>query len=186
MSGRPISAVKRTPFVYPSSIPRCSQPTTSPTNSTSALSQCLCGHCLANANRRSVFIGAEQNVADGAEVHERRHAVSTDDDVRPAKDTTRADHLRAEIANLEKEMAESQRALAELEATMRAVETRAMEAIRDGNDSAARAEFLELGSHGEKAAALNADLKVLRAILDECYDFLNKMSEDPRSRVPGG
>ena len=96
----------------------------------------------------------------------------------PPDDRTPADRLRAEIAGLETEMAESQRALADLEATMRAVETRAMEALRAGDDLAARAALREMKSPAEKAAALTDDLKVLRAILDECHDFLNTMSED--------
>jgi phage shock protein A len=96
----------------------------------------------------------------------------------PAKDTGPADQLRAEIASLEAEMAESQRALADLEAKMRAAETRAMEAIRAGDQQAARASLLEQGAHAEKAGALADDLKVLRAILDECHDFINKMAAD--------
>jgi len=101
----------------------------------------------------------------------------------PARDVT-PDRLRADIAELETELAESQRALADLEARAGAAQTRAMEAIRAGDDRTARASLLEQEWHAEKVAAVAADLKVLRAILDECYDFINKMSEDPRARGP--
>jgi len=34
----------------------------------------------------------------------------------------------------------------------------------------------------DKAAALSADVRVLRAILDECYAFADTMAERPPSR----
>ena len=92
------------------------------------------------------------------------------------KVTTPAERLREEISELEKEMAESKQALADLETRMRATEARAMDAIHAGADGAARACLLEQQAQVEKAAELAADMKVVRAILDEFYEF-TKTSE---------
>ena len=46
-----------------------------------------------------------------------------------------------------------------------------MKAIRAGDDWTARASLLEQHALFEKAAALSADVKVLRAILDECREL---------------
>jgi ElaB/YqjD/DUF883 family membrane-anchored ribosome-binding protein len=85
-----------------------------------------------------------------------------------------ADQLRSEISALESEMRESMRALADVQATAAAAEARVMEAIRAGDDRAARASLLEQQAHTEKAAVIAADTHVLRAILDECYQFAGK------------
>jgi hypothetical protein len=85
-----------------------------------------------------------------------------------------ANQLRLEISALESEMRESMRALADAQATAAAAEARAMEAIRAGDDRAARASLLDLQVHAEKAAVIAADAHVLRAILDECYQFAGK------------
>jgi len=100
----------------------------------------------------------------------------------PVKNDAPADQLRVEMAALEKELGESQLALANLETKMRELQTRAIEAIRAGDDRAARAGFLEQQSLAENATALAADLRVLRAILDECYDFVNAMAKGPPPR----
>jgi phage shock protein A len=98
-------------------------------------------------------------------------------------DPTPTERLRSDIAALEAEIAEANRTLADLEVRMRAAEARAIEAVHVGNDHEARAYLRDHQSHAEKAAALGADVKVLRAILDECYEFADKMSVDlsPRS-----
>jgi hypothetical protein len=101
----------------------------------------------------------------------------------PAKHEDPADQLRADISALEEEIADSQRALADFEKRMLAAEARAMEAIRIGDDGTARACLLEQQSHAEKAGAITADLKILRAILDECSDFQSRLggvSDSPR------
>jgi len=43
-----------------------------------------------------------------------------------------------------------------------------MDAIRVGDDRAARAALVEMLPHAEDAAPLEADLTVLRAMADEC------------------
>jgi hypothetical protein len=58
-----------------------------------------------------------------------------------------------------------------------------MDAIRAGDDRAARASVVEQQAHAEKAAAVEADLKVLRAILDECYEFVNRMANPAPPRA---
>ncbi len=82
-----------------------------------------------------------------------------------------ADKLQAEISALEGEMAESIQALADVHARVAAAEVRAMEAIRAGDDRAARASLVGMQADAERAASIAADLKVLRAILDECREF---------------
>jgi hypothetical protein len=95
----------------------------------------------------------------------------------PAKRADPADQLRADISALDGEIADSQRALADFEKRTLAAEARAMEAIRIGDDHAARACLVEQQSHAEKAAGINADLKVLRAILTECNDFQLRLGD---------
>ena len=82
-----------------------------------------------------------------------------------------ADKLQAEISALEGEMNESIQALEDVQARVAAAEVRAMEAIRAGDDRAARAALLATQADAERAASIAADLKVLRAILDECREF---------------
>ena len=86
-----------------------------------------------------------------------------------------AEELRTQIATLEAELADAERSLAALGPQMRAVEASAMNAIRSGKDYEARAFLIEQRSKIEDAAAIEADIKVLRAILDECYDFSRSM-----------
>jgi hypothetical protein len=85
-----------------------------------------------------------------------------------------ANQLRLEVSALESELRESMRALADAQATAAAAEARAMKAIRAGDDRAARASLLDQQAHTEKAAVIAADAHVLRAILDECYQFAGK------------
>jgi phage shock protein A len=94
----------------------------------------------------------------------------------PGNSSTPADQLHAEIAALETEMMESQRKLMDLEARSHDVETRAIEAIRSGDDWTARTVLREQHSLAEQAAQLTADLKVLRAILAECHEFVDARS----------
>ena len=89
-----------------------------------------------------------------------------------------ADQLRREILALESELRESTLALADAQATAAAAETRAMGAIRAGDDRAARASLLEQQVYTERAAVIAADAGVLRAILDECYQFVGKAAGD--------
>ena len=82
-----------------------------------------------------------------------------------------ADRLQTEISALEGELAESTQALADVHARVAAAEVRAMEAVRAGDDRAARASLVGMQADAERAASIAADLKVLRAILDECREF---------------
>lgn len=96
-----------------------------------------------------------------------------------------AEQLRADMSALESEMTESTQVLADIEARAATAEARAMEAIRAGDDRAARASLLQQQAYVAKAAAVGADLKVLRAILDECYRFANELSDSPPSQPQG-
>jgi hypothetical protein len=73
-------------------------------------------------------------------------------------------------------MADSLRALADIETRAADAEARAMKAIHSGDDRGARTALLEQDANAEKASAIRADLRVLRAILDECYEVAEKMS----------
>ena len=86
-----------------------------------------------------------------------------------------ADQLRADIAALEKDMAESMKTLQDLAARAAAAEARAFAAVQAGDDRTARAAVLEWQEHGDKAAAIAADLELLRAILDECHQFVSQL-----------
>ena len=103
----------------------------------------------------------------------------------PEERARAADQFRTDIAALENDMAESTRALADLTKRAGVVEARAMTAIGAGDDRTARAFLLEYQAYAEKVAAIEADLKVLRAILDECHQFANTLSDSsaPRSQV---
>ena len=87
-----------------------------------------------------------------------------------------ADRLQAEISALEGEMTESIQVLADVQARVAAAEVRAMEAVRAGDDRAARASLVAMQADAERAALIAADLKVLRAILDECREFAKAAS----------
>lgn len=93
-----------------------------------------------------------------------------------------ADQLRADMSALERDVAESIRVLADIGAGADAAEARAMEAIRAGDDRAARAALVEHRACVDKAAAIEADLKVLQSILDECYQFAKELSDSPPSQ----
>lgn len=82
------------------------------------------------------------------------------------------ERLRHELSGLEAEITGVERRLVEIRARQRAVEQRAMDAIRAGDDRAARAALLEMMPHAEDAALLEADLTVLRAMADECRRWL--------------
>lgn len=104
----------------------------------------------------------------------RRGSRSTVEDARPA------DELRAQISALENELAESEHALADIESQAAAVEARAMDAIRSGDDRTARTALLAEQELTDKAAAIGADRRVLRAILEECHEFAGRWSDPAR------
>ena len=91
-----------------------------------------------------------------------------------AEPANAADDLRADISTLEGQIAEEMKVLEEMKARAATAEARAMNAIRAGNDHAARDALLEAQAVVERAAAVEADLKVMRAILDECYEFVRR------------
>ena len=103
----------------------------------------------------------------------------------PAGPATPGDLLRAEIAALEADLADDERAMTELEARMGVVEARAIDAVRAGDDRAARTAFLEHQAQAEQLATLAADTKVLRAILAECRDFTQTLGTDPAAPPEG-
>jgi hypothetical protein len=80
--------------------------------------------------------------------------------------------LRRELAGLETEIVGVEGRLSEIRARQRVIEQRAMDAIRAGDDRAARAALVEMMPHAEAAAPLEADLTVLRAMADECRRWL--------------
>ena len=88
-----------------------------------------------------------------------------------------AARLRAEISALEADVAASTQTLADLHNEMGAVEAQAMEAIRAGNDRAARDCLVAQQAYAEKAAGIAADLEVLRTILDEYATLMKKAGE---------
>ena len=87
--------------------------------------------------------------------------------------------LHAEMSTLENELAASMQVLADLEARAAAAQACAVEAIRMNDDRAARTALLEQQAIVEKASVVTADLSVLRAILDECHEFEDRVSESP-------
>jgi phage shock protein A len=99
----------------------------------------------------------------------------------PEERARAADQLRADVSALENDFAESTRVLADIETRAAAAETRAMKAIQAGDDEAARNYLVKLQAYAEKAAAVGAELKVLRAILDECDHFAKELSASPPS-----
>jgi hypothetical protein len=101
---------------------------------------------------------------------------------RPEEIAHTPDQLRAQVSTLETEMAASAQALADLEARAAAAEARAMEAIQVNDDHAARTALLEQQALAEKATAVAADLRVLRAILDECHEFEGRLPGSHSSR----
>jgi len=80
--------------------------------------------------------------------------------------------LRRELAGLEAEIVGVEGRLSRIRARQRVIEQRAMDAIRAGDDRAARAALVEMLPHAEDAAPLEADLTVLRAMADECRRWL--------------
>ena len=92
------------------------------------------------------------------------------------------DQLRAQVSTLETDVAAATQALADLEAGAAAAEGRAMQAIQMNDDRAAHTALVEQQAFAERAAAVAADLSVLRAILDECHEFESRLSESPSPR----
>jgi hypothetical protein len=90
------------------------------------------------------------------------------------------EQLRVQMSALENETTELTQNLSNLRAFAAAAQDRAMQAIRGGDDCAAREFLMEQGGYLEKAVLIEADLKVLRAILDECYQFVAELSKSPR------
>ena len=91
--------------------------------------------------------------------------------------TESAAELRQHVGTLEADLAEVSAKIADIRTRAAAVERRAMDAIRAGDDRGARDALVEQHAHTEDLAALEADAQVLRAILSECYDSL-KISAD--------
>jgi phage shock protein A len=81
------------------------------------------------------------------------------------------------MADLEQQLAVAERTLGDLLSSARSAEQSAMDAIRCGNDQAAREALVEQRTQAERAAAVESDIGVLRGIVDECRDFLAKLPE---------
>jgi len=80
--------------------------------------------------------------------------------------------LQAEADALEAEVVRNRERLAALSATNAAAERRAMEAIQAGRDREARAALLDQTAVVEEAATIEADIRVLTALLAECRVYL--------------
>ena len=94
------------------------------------------------------------------------------------------DKLRADIAALERDMADSQRTLTDLEKRAAAAETRAMDAIRGGDDVTAKAHLVEHQQIINKAEAVQADIATWRAMLDEYEQFINDLGDSSPTDPP--
>jgi phage shock protein A len=103
--------------------------------------------------------GAESMNADSQDAHQREVNAALG-------------QLRRELAGLEAEIVAVDGRLSEIRARQRVIQQRAMDAIRAGDDRAARAALIEMMPHAEDAAPLEADLTVLRAMADECRRWL--------------
>lgn len=79
--------------------------------------------------------------------------------------------LREQRAALEAEIARLEREQTARWARNQPIEERAMEAIRAGDDRSAKMALEQLQA-AEADSLLDADLTVLRALADECRDFL--------------
>ena len=88
--------------------------------------------------------------------------------------------LRQQADALEAEVARGRQRLAQIRAEALVREERAMAAIRTGQDHAARMALVDHKGAAEEAAAIEADLRVLDAILAECYLHL-EISTRPES-----
>jgi len=100
--------------------------------------------------------------------------------------TEAAGELRQQIRELETELVAATRKLADARSRSETIERRAMDAVRAGDDRVARDALVELQPHVEEAALIEADIKVLRALLSECDDFLRHSSgstEPPSPKV---
>src|SRR5262245_25784170 len=86
--------------------------------------------------------------------------------------------LRGQLAELESEVAAIEHRLDQVRAAQRAVEERAMAAIRAGDDLVAKRALMEMIPHAEAAVPLEADLKVVRAMADACRWFLESAATD--------
>ncbi|HEX4685126.1 MAG TPA: hypothetical protein VH277_20580 [Gemmatimonadaceae bacterium] len=84
--------------------------------------------------------------------------------------------LRRQIAELEADLAAARGKRTHVRLTAAAAEQRAMNAIHAGNERAARDALMEQQSYAEEAAGLEADIRVVSALLAECYEFLGGLS----------
>ena len=87
--------------------------------------------------------------------------------------------LQAEIAGLEAGIAAAEQQISEIRAAAAATEHSAMEAIRAGDDRLARSALMELRDRVDEAKRMEADVAVLRALLDESRDFLARKDLAP-------
>ncbi len=98
----------------------------------------------------------------------------TDDSQPPANRGADArSDLRDQATALEAELARNRERLTAIRSRVAVVEERAMTAIRAGHDRASRDVLLELQAELEDAAAIEADIHVLTAILAECHTYLD-------------
>jgi phage shock protein A len=126
----------------------------------SASDRPTCG-AVCRARASALYLGkvTESMNADSPDAHQR--------EVKAALES-----LHRELAGLEAEIAGVEGRLSDIRARQRMIEQRAMDAIRAGDDRAARAALIEMLPHAEDAAPLEADLTVLRAMADECRRWL--------------
>jgi len=85
------------------------------------------------------------------------------------------------MSSIEREIAETTRAVAELEAAALATLGLATRAVHSNDDGALRTHLIGLQGQFEKLEALRGDLTILRELLNTCRAFAKQQStETPR------
>jgi phage shock protein A len=92
-------------------------------------------------------------------------------------DVSAAAKLRADIDAIERDMADSKRTLTDLEKRAAVAESRAIDAIRAGDDASAKSHLVEHQEIMKKAEAVQADIETLRVMLDEFQQFVKDLPD---------
>ena len=88
--------------------------------------------------------------------------------------------LQSEIAGLEVGLSEAEQRLSELDVAIAAAEQSAVNAIRAGDDRLARSALMKQRDCVEEAKRIEADVTVLRALLDEARELLATLPAEIR------
>lgn len=87
--------------------------------------------------------------------------------------------LQSEIAGLEARLAAAEQQVAEIQTAAAVAEQSAIDAVRAGDDRLARSALMKQRDYVEEAERIEADVAVLRALLDESRDFLATLPSSP-------